>query len=43
MIWLPRTLFARLMWIWLLGLAVVLGTSYWLFLGEPCRPRGAAR
>jgi len=34
MIWLPRTLFARLMWIWLLGLAVVLGTSYWLFLGE---------
>lgn len=31
---LPRTLFARLMWIWLLGLAVVLGVSFWLFLGE---------
>lgn len=31
---LPRTLFARLMGIWLLGLAVVLGTSFWLFLGE---------
>lgn len=30
----PRTLFARLMWIWLVGLAVVLGTSFWLFLGE---------
>lgn len=31
---LPRTLFARLMLIWLIGLAVVLGTSFWLFLGE---------
>lgn len=30
----PRTLFARLMLIWLAGLAVVLGTSFWLFLGE---------
>ncbi len=31
---LPRTLFARLILIWLVGLAVVLGTSFWLFLGE---------
>ncbi|MDX5444519.1 MAG: HAMP domain-containing protein [Zoogloeaceae bacterium] len=31
---LPRTLFARLMLIWLAGLAVVLGVSFWLFLGE---------
>ena len=31
---LPRTLFARLMLIWLVGLAVVLGMSFWLFLGE---------
>lgn len=34
MIGLPRTLFARLMLIWLVGLAVVLGVSFWLFLGE---------
>ncbi len=31
---LPRTLFARLMLIWLLGIAVVLAVSYALFLGE---------
>jgi protein-histidine pros-kinase len=30
----PRTLFARLMLIWLVGLAAVLATSYALFLGE---------
>lgn len=30
----PRTLFARLMLIWLVGIAAVLGTSYALFLGE---------
>lgn len=34
MIGLPRTLFARLMLIWLVGLAVVLGVSFWLFMGE---------
>ena len=30
----PRSLFGRLMLIWLLGLAVVLAVSSWLFLGE---------
>lgn len=30
----PRTLFARLMLIWLLGIAVVLAISFTLFLGE---------
>lgn len=30
----PRSLFGRLMLIWLLGLAVVLSVSSWLFLGE---------
>lgn len=31
---LPRTLFARLMLIWLVGISTVLGISYALFLGE---------
>ena len=30
----PRSLFGRLMLIWLLGLAVVLAVSSWLYLGE---------
>ena len=30
----PRSLFGRLMLIWLLGLALVLAVSSWLYLGE---------
>ena len=30
----PRSLFGRLMLIWLLGLAVVLAVSSWIYMGE---------
>ena len=33
-VWWPRSLFARLMLIWLLGMTLVLGTSFALFVGE---------
>lgn len=39
---LPRSLFARLMLIWLLGIAVVLAVSFWLFIGERDRASRAA-
>lgn len=38
----PRSLFARLMLIWLFGLALVLGTSFALFVGERERAGQAA-
>jgi protein-histidine pros-kinase len=33
-LWWPQSLFARLLWVWLMGLALVLGAATWLALGE---------
>ena len=32
--WWPQSLFARLLWVWLMGLALVLGAAAWLAVGE---------